>query len=333
MFMRFDSSFILGVDTHVHRISNRIGWVKTPTSTPEDTRKSLQSWIPFDLWSEVNHLMVGFGQTICLPIGPTCYECLNRDICPSSGKGKKSPKKSPMKTEALDAKSPKKQEITPNKKMEDDINDFDIKETMKLEKSPRKRKLTPSKSIKYESAENLDMDDFVEPNAVNTLQVEAASKYTKKKITPIKNKSNTEGNEMDVCHFETKASITLKVEAPKVLNKNKVTPKKKLTNMDPKFIGDDKNGKETLIEETVPKAIFKKKSTPKNIAQSSEKTINNFAINSKAKRNKAQNLEINTMASTSKQPNKSPVKRKSPRNKVAKNEESEDGTKTKSAKK
>ncbi|XP_068631723.1 endonuclease III-like protein 1 isoform X2 [Battus philenor] len=88
----------IGVDTHVHRISNRIGWVKKTTNTPEDTRKALESWLPFDLWSEVNHLMVGFGQTICLPVGPSCEKCLNNGICPSSGKLKRSPnKKSPIK--------------------------------------------------------------------------------------------------------------------------------------------------------------------------------------------------------------------------------------------
>ncbi|CAG4975535.1 unnamed protein product [Colias eurytheme] len=87
----------IGVDTHVHRISNRIGWVKKPTPTPEDTRKALQSWLPFELWSEVNHLMVGFGQTICLPIGPNCEECLNNDICPSKHLARKSPKKTPTK--------------------------------------------------------------------------------------------------------------------------------------------------------------------------------------------------------------------------------------------
>ncbi|CAG4937238.1 unnamed protein product [Parnassius apollo] len=88
----------IGVDTHVHRISNRIGWVKKPTATPEDTRKALESWLPFELWSEVNHLMVGFGQTICLPLGPLCNNCLNKDICPSSGKLNRSPnKKSPIK--------------------------------------------------------------------------------------------------------------------------------------------------------------------------------------------------------------------------------------------
>ncbi|XP_059051534.1 endonuclease III-like protein 1 [Achroia grisella] len=83
----------IGVDTHVHRISNRIGWVRKPTTTPEDTRKALETWVPFESWRELNGLMVGFGQTICVPISPKCDECLNRDICPSSGKGRKSPKK------------------------------------------------------------------------------------------------------------------------------------------------------------------------------------------------------------------------------------------------
>ncbi|CAB3253151.1 unnamed protein product [Arctia plantaginis] len=105
MLVAWDKVTGIGVDTHVHRISNRIGWVKKPTSTPEDTRKALETWLPFELWKEVNHLLVGFGQTICLPIGPTCHECLNRDICPSSGKGKKSPMKNvkqEMKSESSD---------------------------------------------------------------------------------------------------------------------------------------------------------------------------------------------------------------------------------------
>lgn len=48
----------IGVDTHVHRISNRLGWVKE-TKTPERTRTELEGWLPYDLWSEVNHLLVG----------------------------------------------------------------------------------------------------------------------------------------------------------------------------------------------------------------------------------------------------------------------------------
>ncbi|XP_050436853.1 endonuclease III-like protein 1 [Adelges cooleyi] len=73
----------IGVDTHVHRISNRLGWVKKTTKTPEDTRKELEAWLPRDLWQEVNHMLVGFGQTICRPIGPHCVTCLCKNICPS----------------------------------------------------------------------------------------------------------------------------------------------------------------------------------------------------------------------------------------------------------
>ncbi|XP_049799165.1 endonuclease III-like protein 1 isoform X2 [Schistocerca nitens] len=72
----------IGVDTHVHRISNRIGWVKKPTKTPEETRVALESWLPRDLWTEVNHLLVGFGQQICLPVKPQCSSCLNQQLCP-----------------------------------------------------------------------------------------------------------------------------------------------------------------------------------------------------------------------------------------------------------
>lgn len=72
---------ILGVDTHVHRISNRLGWVKN-TKTPEATRKELEDWLPQQMWSEVNHLLVGFGQQICQPIKPQCATCLNYQLCP-----------------------------------------------------------------------------------------------------------------------------------------------------------------------------------------------------------------------------------------------------------
>lgn len=74
----------IGVDTHVHRISNRLGWVKKTTKTPENTRIALESWLPKELWREVNHLLVGFGQTICRPIGPHCDSCLNKTTCPSA---------------------------------------------------------------------------------------------------------------------------------------------------------------------------------------------------------------------------------------------------------
>ncbi|XP_012943659.1 endonuclease III-like protein 1 [Aplysia californica] len=72
----------IGVDTHVHRISNRLNWVRKPTKDPEDTRKALEDWLPRPYWSEINHLLVGFGQQTCLPVGPKCSTCLNKTICP-----------------------------------------------------------------------------------------------------------------------------------------------------------------------------------------------------------------------------------------------------------
>ncbi|KAM5542812.1 hypothetical protein V8D89_003773 [Ganoderma adspersum] len=78
----------IGVDVHVHRITNRFGWHKPPTKTPEETRLNLQSWLPVELHPEINHLLVGFGQTICAPVGPKCDQCeLSDGLCPSAKKG------------------------------------------------------------------------------------------------------------------------------------------------------------------------------------------------------------------------------------------------------
>lgn len=63
----------IGVDVHVHRITNLWGWNKT--KNPEETRLALQAWLPKELWHEINWLMVGLGQTICLPVGRKCGEC------------------------------------------------------------------------------------------------------------------------------------------------------------------------------------------------------------------------------------------------------------------
>ncbi|XP_033829644.1 endonuclease III-like protein 1 [Periophthalmus magnuspinnatus] len=83
----------IGVDTHVHRISNRLGWLKKMTKNPEETRKALEEWLPRELWSEINWLLVGFGQQVCLPVNPLCSVCLNQHNCPSAHKA--SPVKRP----------------------------------------------------------------------------------------------------------------------------------------------------------------------------------------------------------------------------------------------
>ena len=74
----------IGVDVHVHRITNLWGWHKT--KTPEETRMALESWLPKEKWHEINQLLVGFGQTICAPVGRKCGECTLAEagICPSA---------------------------------------------------------------------------------------------------------------------------------------------------------------------------------------------------------------------------------------------------------
>ena len=65
----------IGVDVHVHRITNLWGWQNPPSKTPEETRLALQSWLPHDKWKEINWLLVGLGQAICLPVGRKCGDC------------------------------------------------------------------------------------------------------------------------------------------------------------------------------------------------------------------------------------------------------------------
>ncbi len=72
------------VDTHVHRISNRLGLVKT--KAPEQTEKKLMKTVPKRLWGDVNELFVVFGQTICRPVGPKCEICPVYKYCNWLGK-------------------------------------------------------------------------------------------------------------------------------------------------------------------------------------------------------------------------------------------------------
>ncbi len=69
----------LAVDTHVHRISNRLGFVKT--SRPEQTEERLSKLIPKELWGPLNGSMVEFGKTICQPRRPKCHLCHFKEEC------------------------------------------------------------------------------------------------------------------------------------------------------------------------------------------------------------------------------------------------------------
>ena len=75
------------VDTHVHRISNRLGWVDT--KMPEQTEVALAKFLPKKYWIDINELLVRFGQEVCRPIGPKCKICPLNDICPTGIKNLK----------------------------------------------------------------------------------------------------------------------------------------------------------------------------------------------------------------------------------------------------
>jgi endonuclease-3 len=67
------------VDTHVHRISNRIGYVKT--RNPEETEFALRKKLPQKYWKIYNELLVAFGQVVCKPVSPLCSQCPVSNMC------------------------------------------------------------------------------------------------------------------------------------------------------------------------------------------------------------------------------------------------------------
>jgi endonuclease-3 len=71
------------VDTHVHRISNRWGYVQT--KTPEQTEMALRAKLPPEHWIVINDLLVSFGQNLCKPISPLCTQCKIRRYCDRVG--------------------------------------------------------------------------------------------------------------------------------------------------------------------------------------------------------------------------------------------------------
>jgi endonuclease-3 len=71
------------VDTHVHRISNRVGLVRT--ATPDKTEFALRKALPEKYWIQYNEILVAFGQVICRPISPKCSRCPVNHMCPRIG--------------------------------------------------------------------------------------------------------------------------------------------------------------------------------------------------------------------------------------------------------
>ena len=79
----FNKNVSIPTDTHVHKLTNRLGWVKT--KTPEKTEQELMKIIPRKYWHDLNNLLVAHGQNICVPISPFCSKCAIRVYCPRIG--------------------------------------------------------------------------------------------------------------------------------------------------------------------------------------------------------------------------------------------------------
>jgi endonuclease-3 len=83
LILGFQSLENICVDTHVHRISNRLGWVAT--KTPEETEQALYRAIAPRWWPYINLYLVTWGQNVCRPVYPRCGDCVIREECPRIG--------------------------------------------------------------------------------------------------------------------------------------------------------------------------------------------------------------------------------------------------------
>ncbi|CEP17664.1 hypothetical protein [Parasitella parasitica] len=159
----WDKNMGIGVDVHVHRICNRLGWVKT--KIPEETRKSLQSWLPKDKWKSINPILVGYGQIICLPRGPRCDICPVSQYCPSSESEKATGSSKTEKNRGREQDSPKKgqeskqQPITSPKKEEERHKEDSVKASAVVSERVEKQQNKQNEKAKEEIDKNTTMKD------------------------------------------------------------------------------------------------------------------------------------------------------------------------------
>src|SRR5436190_1322948 len=83
LILAYQSQRNICVDTHVHRIANRLGWVRT--KTPEETEQALYKATEDRWWPYINLYLVTWGQNVCRPVYPRCPACAIRDLCPRIG--------------------------------------------------------------------------------------------------------------------------------------------------------------------------------------------------------------------------------------------------------
>ncbi len=83
LILAFKSQHNICVDTHVHRISNRLGWVNA--RSPDETERALYRVVADRWWPYINLYLVTWGQNVCRPLYPRCRECVIRAMCPRVG--------------------------------------------------------------------------------------------------------------------------------------------------------------------------------------------------------------------------------------------------------
>jgi endonuclease-3 len=83
LILAFKSDRNICVDTHVHRIANRLGWVRT--RTPDETEQALYNAAASRWWPSINLYLVTWGQNVCRPVYPRCDDCVLRPLCPRIG--------------------------------------------------------------------------------------------------------------------------------------------------------------------------------------------------------------------------------------------------------
>jgi endonuclease-3 len=96
LILAFKSQRNICVDTHVHRISNRLGWVRT--RTPDETEQALYAATDSRWWPYINLYLVTWGQNVCRPMYPRCGECVLATTCPKVGVTKIGKSASPART-------------------------------------------------------------------------------------------------------------------------------------------------------------------------------------------------------------------------------------------
>ncbi|CAI2368687.1 unnamed protein product [Moneuplotes crassus] len=168
----------ISVDTHVHRICNLLEWVDS--TNPEATRVQLQDWLPKSKWTKINHMLVGFGQTICKPIAPLCDECGVSDLCPMAH-WYSPPKKKKIGYEDDSGSSEfvlKEEEKGPSKKVEE-------KKEPKHRKNTRASKGTQSKDDKFFNnyLKKLRKKKITEAEPPTLDELEESNIYIRKKRT------------------------------------------------------------------------------------------------------------------------------------------------------